>query len=305
MSCGSASVTAPVSAGEVSTRIASGSAVISCSGRVDAIPIARDGPEAVVDGDVLRLARLELLQHRRGHAIGEDVAGQQQHRQPVDRRARGAGDHVGGARTDRRRAGERPQPVRHLRERRRGVHHRLLVAALVVAQPIAHLIERLADAGDVAVAEDAEDAGKERLPPAVALAELDAQEPHQRLRHRQDEAVMFDVGVRQHHVANQLIEVGARGEELPQRPARRREAVELGQRQAVLVVRAPEVGEAAIEIVDDARADRRVDARRRPSMSLATKRFCHADGGEITTSPPIELAPVHVVAKRGRQQPVR
>ena len=52
----------------------------------------------------------------------------------------------------------------------------LLIAALVVAHPIAHLIQRLADAGDVAVAEDAEHAGKKRLAPTVALAELDAQE---------------------------------------------------------------------------------------------------------------------------------
>jgi hypothetical protein len=65
------------------------------------------------------------------------------------------------------------------------VHHRLFVSALVIAQAIAHLVQRLADAGDVAVAEDAKHAGKEALPMSVALAVLDAQESHERLGHRQ------------------------------------------------------------------------------------------------------------------------
>ena len=50
-----------------------------------------------------------------------------------------------------------------------------------------------------------------------------------------------------------------------------------------------------------ARRARRSGARR--SMPLALNRFCQANGGEMTTSPPIELAPVHVVAEGGRQQP--
>ena len=64
-----------------------------------------------------------------------------------------------------------------------GVHHRLLVARQVVAQA-AVLLQRLADAGDVAVAEDAEHAGEERRRRAVALDLLGGQERDQRLRHR-------------------------------------------------------------------------------------------------------------------------
>ena len=46
--------------------------------------------------------QLQLLQHRVGPARREHVARQQQHRQPVDRRQRRAGDHVRRARPDRR-----------------------------------------------------------------------------------------------------------------------------------------------------------------------------------------------------------
>ena len=64
------------------------------------------------------------------------------------------------------------------------MHHRLLVAALEIAHPGLHLVERLADAGDVTVAEDAKHAAEQRLPPAVTFRELDAQKFHERLCHR-------------------------------------------------------------------------------------------------------------------------
>ncbi len=68
--------------------------------------------------------------------------------------------------------------------------HRLLVASLVVAE-VGVLLERLADAGDVAVAEDAEAAGEEGLLHAVALGILLLQERDQRLCHRQTERCLF------------------------------------------------------------------------------------------------------------------
>ena len=154
-------------------------------GPVNPIPIAGDRAQAVVHRNVLGLARFELLQHGGRRAVGEDVAGQQQHRQAIDGGAGGPGHQVGRTRADRRGTGQRSQPVRHLGEPGGGVDHRLFVAALVVAQAVAHLIERLADAGDVAVTENSEHPGEERLPPSVALAELHAQKPHQRLRHGQ------------------------------------------------------------------------------------------------------------------------
>ncbi len=155
---------------------------------VDPIPVARHRLEAVVHRDVLRLARLELLQHGRRSAAGEDVARQQQDRHAVDGGARRAGDHVGGARADRRCAGERAQPVVHLGVGGRGVHHRLLVARQVVAHRAALFLQRLPDAGDVAVPEDAEHAAEERLFAAVTRGSLLRQESHHRLRHRHPHA---------------------------------------------------------------------------------------------------------------------
>ena len=66
------------------------------------------------------------------------------------------------------------------------VDHGLLVAGEVVGQVRAAvqlgLQQRLADAGDVAVAEDAEAPGDQPLLAAVALGVLGGQEPDERLR---------------------------------------------------------------------------------------------------------------------------
>ena len=128
------------------------------------------------------MRRLELLQHRVRPAAGERVAGQQQHRQAVDRRERRAGDHVRRARPDRRRARERAEPVALARVAGGDVDHRLLVARRVVGQQVVVLLQRLAEAGDVAVAEDAEAAGEEALAPPVALDVLGGEEADERLR---------------------------------------------------------------------------------------------------------------------------
>ena len=155
---------------------------------VDPIPVAGDRLEAVVHREVLRLARLELLQDRCGTAAGEDVAGQQQHRHPVNCRACRTRDHVGGTGTDRGCAGEGTKTVVHLRVGRGGVHHRLLVASQVVAQCGPVLLEGLADAGDVAVPEDSEHPTEERLLAAVTRRMLLRQEPDHRLGHGQTHA---------------------------------------------------------------------------------------------------------------------
>src|SRR5262245_46464303 len=75
------------------------------------------------------------------------------------------------------------------------------------------------------------------------------------------EKPLLFVWIRQHHVANELVEVAARGQELAQRPARRREAVELLHRERALIVGAAEIREAAIEVVDDRWRDRMIDPR--------------------------------------------
>ncbi len=65
------------------------------------------------------------------------------------------------------------------------MHHRLLVARLVVRQARAAFLERLPHAADVAVAEDAEHRRDQAADLPVALAVLRLEILHHRLRHRQ------------------------------------------------------------------------------------------------------------------------
>ena len=131
-------------------------------GPPDPVEVPRDGRERVVHRHVAPRGHLELLQHRIRRMRREDVAGKQQHRQPVDRRERRAGDHVRGARPDRRGARERAEPVPHPRVADGRMHHRLLVPRLVVGQELGALMQRLADPRHVAVAEDPEAPAEER-----------------------------------------------------------------------------------------------------------------------------------------------
>ena len=153
-------------------------------GAVDAVPVAADRFEAVVHRDVLGVLGLQLLQDRRDVAPGEDVTRQQQHRQAIDRRGRGTREHVGRAGSNGRGAGERLQTVLHLGVADGDMDLRLFVARLVVAE-LRHLLECLADAGHIAVTEDAETTGKERLLRAIALHVLILQKSDDRLGHGQ------------------------------------------------------------------------------------------------------------------------
>ena len=92
----------------------------------------RQRAERVVDAHVVAVGLLQLLQHGAGDAGGEDVAGQQQHRDAVDGGQRRAGEHVGGAGADRRGARQGLQAVAHAGVADGGVHHALLVAGEVV-----------------------------------------------------------------------------------------------------------------------------------------------------------------------------
>ena len=156
MSCGKAIVTVPVSIGSVSTRIASGRAVKICSGRVIRSKKRLTGPEAVVDAHVRGDRMLELLEDRPLVASRVVIGREQEHRQVVDRRDGRARDHVGRAGPDRRRAGQRRQSQVGLGESDRRMHHRLLIARLVIRQLLSAFLECLAHAADVAVAKDAE-----------------------------------------------------------------------------------------------------------------------------------------------------
>ena len=161
-------------------------------GAVDPVEEAGHGAEAVVDRDVETGGVLQLLEDRVGHAGGELVGGQQQDRDPVGGGQGGAGDHIERTGADGGGDHVRRHPVADLGEGRGGVDGALLVAGhdvghLALARVGGDLVlqQRLADAGDVAVPEDAQGALDEAVLDAVALGVLVGQEADGRLGDRQ------------------------------------------------------------------------------------------------------------------------
>ncbi len=149
-------------------------------GPIDAVPIPRYGFETVVHTRILRRRRFNLLQDRRHIAPRKDVAGQQQHRQAIDGGQRRAGNHVGCARPDGRRAGVGTQTVTGFGKAGGEMHAGLLVAHQDIWK-IEILLQRLADAGDISVAKDAEHSGKKLMLPAISLHILILEKANQRL----------------------------------------------------------------------------------------------------------------------------
>ncbi len=147
-----------------------------------AVEVLRDGPQAVVDRHVARVRHFELLEHRVGGPGGEDVAGQEEDRQPVDGGERGARDEVGGAGPDGRGDGVGGQAAALPGVPDGGVHHGLFVAPLMERHVIGVLDEGLPDARHIAVAEDAPGRADQPLPHAVPLGVLAGQEAYERLR---------------------------------------------------------------------------------------------------------------------------
>ncbi|BDZ49675.1 hypothetical protein GCM10025867_19160 [Frondihabitans sucicola] len=129
-------------------------------GAVDAVEEARQRPERVGDLDARVVRLLDLLQDRVGHAGRERVAREQQDRQAVGRRQGGSGQQVRGTGPDGRGRGVGRAAAVQAGEADALVDHGLLVTRLVVGHEtrlrVVDLLERLADAGDVAVPEDAE-----------------------------------------------------------------------------------------------------------------------------------------------------
>ncbi len=150
----------------------------------DAIEVARHRLEHVVRRDAAVLEVLDLLKHRIGRARNENVAGQQQHRQTVHMRERRRRDEIRRARADRRRDRHHPSAEMRLCVSDRAVRHRLLVLRAQRRQLVTMLIQRLAEARDVAVPEDREHAAEEQLG-AAAVFRRDAlrrEVTHERLR---------------------------------------------------------------------------------------------------------------------------
>ena len=151
----------------------------------DAVPIARHRLEGVVDGDGRVAELLDLLEHGIRRAVGEGVTGEDQDRQAVRHRHAGGGDHVGGAGADR---GERHHDLAallRLGEADRGQSHRLLVLAAPGGQHILNGLERLAEAGHVAMPEDCENASEERNFAVVDDGSLSGEIADQGLGHGQ------------------------------------------------------------------------------------------------------------------------
>ena len=145
----------------------------------DAVEIARDRPEAVVRRQRAVAEGLDLLEDGIGNAVGEDVARQEEERQPVDMGDRGRGDHVQRTRADRRGRGHEAAAEARLGEADRGMRHRLLVMSAEGRQAVPDAMQRLAETGDVAVAEDRPDAFDEA---AAILGPLQRQPAHHGLR---------------------------------------------------------------------------------------------------------------------------
>ena len=147
----------------------------------DAVPPAGNGAETVIDADGGVVEVLDLLKHRIGTAAGEDIAGQEQHRQPVDVRHAGGGDHIGGARPDRGGAGHHLAAVPGLGEGDGRQRHALLVMGAEGGQRFAGVVQRLAQSRHVAVAEDAPAAGEQRYFRTVDIRALGGKVPDHRL----------------------------------------------------------------------------------------------------------------------------
>ena len=152
-------------------------------GAVDAVEEPAHRAKAVVHAHVRRGGVLQLLQHRPLVAGRVVVGGEQQHRHAVDGGGGRAGHHVGGAGPDRAGARQGLGAPHGAGEPGRGMHHRLLVAGLVVGQRSPTLLQGLPQAAHVAVAEDAEDGGYQPPPRTVQLAVLNRQVLHQCLPH--------------------------------------------------------------------------------------------------------------------------
>ena len=151
-------------------------------GTRDAVEIARDGAEAIVGADRAVAKALDLLQDGIRNAIGEHVARQQQHGQPIDVRDGGGRHHVGRAGSDRTRAGHHPAASGRLGEGDRRKRHRLLVVRPIGRQDFTRGVQGLAHRRDVAVPENREYAREQRNLPAVDFGRLRREETNGRLR---------------------------------------------------------------------------------------------------------------------------
>ena len=151
----------------------------------DTVPVTGDRAERVVNRRAGGVEMLHLLQHRIGSAVREDIAGQDEDRQPVRVSHGGGGHHVGGARPDGRSRDHDLAAAAGPGEAERGERHRLFVLAAPGRQLFLHRLQGLREAGHVAVAEDTEHPRKEPFPAGPGLHPLTAQVANEGLGHRE------------------------------------------------------------------------------------------------------------------------
>ena len=150
-------------------------------GSMHPVEVGRDRAERVIDRNVPIRRVLQLLENGVGDPRGEDVAGQQQHRESVDRGQCRSADHVRGPGTHGRSHGHRAEPVALPSVARGRVHHGLLIATLEIAKmrrvtgDLA-LQQCLSDAGNIAVPEDAPASCEKGILDAVSLDALSLEE---------------------------------------------------------------------------------------------------------------------------------
>ena len=151
----------------------------------DPVPIAGHGLEGVVHRHGRVAIVLDLLHHRIGHPVGETVPRDQQHRQPVGMGRARRRHHVQRPRPDGRGGDHDLPPLFCLGESNRGQRHRLFVLTAPGWQHVLHRLQRLGQAGHVAMPKNAEHPGEQGHPHPVNLGKLVAEIAHQCLRHRQ------------------------------------------------------------------------------------------------------------------------
>ncbi len=152
-------------------------------GMDDAVPVARHRLVGIIDADRRIAEVLDLLHHRVRPAVDEHIARQEQHGQAVGVGHARCRYHVGGAGADGRGRHHDLPPPPCLGKADRRQPHGLLVLPAPCREHVLHLFQRLREAGDVAMPEDREDAGKQRHFLAVHDGELVDEIAHQRLRH--------------------------------------------------------------------------------------------------------------------------
>ena len=158
-------------------------------GMRDAVPVPRDGLEAVIHTESRVSVVLQLLQHRIGQPRQKRIPAEKQHRQPVGVRKSCRRVKVRRPRPSTRRAEHEPLPKVVLGVGRCREPHRLLVLTPIERERVLVIIERLAQAGHIAMAKNTKTPAADARAFTVNFDELSIQPTDDRLCRRQTNGV--------------------------------------------------------------------------------------------------------------------